>query len=118
MEDERTARYSRGVRQAATLIRRRWTVDVLAALAPGERRPSEIKAIVDGPISDKVLTETLQQAVAHGLIERREVTGRPGDEHAGVWYQLTPMGRSLLAALRYVAEWAQQWADVLPQVPD
>lgn len=116
MVDE--SRYSRGVRQAAQLIRRRWTVDVLAALARGERRTSEIKGLVRGPISDKVLAETLAKAVEHGLIERHEVPGRPAEAGAGVWYQLTPMGRSLLAALRPVAEWAQQWEDVLPHVPD
>lgn len=93
-------------------------MDVLTALAPGERRTSEIKGLVSGSVSDKVLAETLAKGVEYGLLERRVVQGRPGEPGTGVWYQLTAMGRSLLAALRPVAEWAQQWEQKLPHVPD
>jgi len=52
------------------LVRRRWTVDVVALLAQGGRRYQEIHDALDG-VSYKVLTETLRRAERDGIVSRR-----------------------------------------------
>jgi DNA-binding HxlR family transcriptional regulator len=94
---------------------------VLAALALGERQYKELKSSINDieervgwvshskPLTDRVLSDTLRRAQQDGLIERHAEPGRFG----GVWYTLTPMGRSLLRAVRPLAEWAQKYHDEL-----
>lgn len=108
--------YRQGVHDAMTVLRGRWTVAVLAALALGERQYGELLAAVneveervgwvshERPLTERTLTDTLRRANTDGLVQRRAEPGRFG----AVWYGLTPMGRSLLRALRPLAEWAQQ----------
>lgn len=114
--DKRDVPYRQGVHDAMAVLRGRWTVAVLAALALGERQYKELKSSINDveermgwtsrnrPLTDRVLSDTLRRAQQDGLIERRAEPGRFG----GVWYTLTPMGRSLLRAVRPLAEWAQK----------
>ena len=107
--------YRQGVLDAMALLRGQWTVAVLAALALGETQYKDLLTAVnkvearvgwashDRPLSDRVLTDTLRRARRNGLISRRAGAERFG----GVWYELTPTGRSLLRAVRPLAEWAQ-----------
>jgi DNA-binding HxlR family transcriptional regulator len=108
--------YRQGVLDAMALLRGQWTVAVLAALALGETQYKDLLVAIndveerlgwtshDRPLSDRVLSDTLRRARDHGLISRRAEAERFG----GVWYQLTPTGRSLLSAVRPLAEWAQR----------
>ena len=108
--------YRQELLDAMLLLRGRWTVAVLAALARDElqykdilREVNEIEArggwVSHGhPLSDRVLTDTLRRARRHGLIARRSEARLFGP----VWYRLTPTGRSLLYAARPLAEWAGQ----------
>lgn len=108
--------YRQGVHDAMTVLRGHWTVAVLAALALGERQYGELLTAVneveervgwvshDRPLTERTLTDTLRRAQADQLVLRRAEPGRFG----AVWYGLTPLGRSLLRALRPLAEWAQQ----------
>lgn len=108
--------YRQGVLDAMALLRGQWTVALLAALALGETQYKDLLVAINDveervgwasherPLSDRVLTDTLHRATLNGLISRRAEPGRFG----GVWYQLTPTGRSLLRAVRPLAEWAQQ----------
>jgi DNA-binding HxlR family transcriptional regulator len=98
------------------LLRGQWTVAVLAALALGETQYKDLLIAVnkveervgwashERPLSDRVLTDTLRRARHNGLVTRRAAQARFG----GVWYELTPTGRSLLGAVRPLAEWAQR----------
>jgi DNA-binding HxlR family transcriptional regulator len=105
--------HQRGVLEAINLLKGKWTIPLLAALALGERQNKDILATINetaaanenGPLSHRVLTDTLQRATDDGLIERHAEAGN----FAAVWYRLTPKGRSLLHAAIPLAEWAQQY---------
>ncbi|RZQ64641.1 winged helix-turn-helix transcriptional regulator [Amycolatopsis suaedae] len=115
--------YRRRVNEAVAVIRGRWTIPVLTALALGEVQYKELLAHIneeesrakadpdDPPLSDRVLTDTLRRAREHGLIERR-AEKRPSERgrFTTTWYRLTPAGRSLLRAVRPLADWAEQYS--------
>jgi DNA-binding HxlR family transcriptional regulator len=118
--------YGQGIHEAIAIVKGRWTIAAMAALATGERQFNELRAAINEseewagkPLTPRVLTDTLQRAHADGLLERRveTPTGRRDGtgQFAGVAYQLTPMGRSLLQSLRPLADWAQQHHDKLPR---
>jgi len=108
--------YRQGVEDVLVVLRGQWTVAVLAALALGETRRKDLLPTINGvddragrvsharPLTDRVLEDTLRRAQEDGLIEKRSEPGQFG----GTWWSLTPTGRSLLSALRPLAEWAQQ----------
>ncbi|RSN45124.1 transcriptional regulator [Amycolatopsis sp. WAC 04197] len=104
--------YRHSVQIALDLLRGRWTVAVMAALARGRTPFKELLAAIndvekrtdrDRMISNRVLSDTLQRAREDGLVERYAESGN----FATVSYALTPTGRSLLRAVRPLAEWAQ-----------
>ena len=106
--------YRQGVEEAMRLLSGRWVASVLATLAEGPLHYTDLLAAINGalrraesvrqrPLTEKVLTETLRRMERDGLLLRhREPTPLPS-----VWYELTPMARSLLRSLRPLAEWAQ-----------
>jgi DNA-binding HxlR family transcriptional regulator len=108
--------YRQGVEDVLSVLRGQWTVAVLAALALGETRRKDLLPAINGvddragrvsharPLTDRVLEDTLRRAQDDGLIEKRSEPGPFG----ATWWSLTPRGRSLLSALRPLAEWAQQ----------
>lgn len=108
--------YRQGVEDVLVVLRGQWTVAVLAALALGETRRKDLLPAINGvderagrvsharPLTDRVLEDTLRRAQDDALIEKRSEPGQFG----GTWWSLTPTGRSLLSALRPLAEWAQQ----------
>jgi DNA-binding HxlR family transcriptional regulator len=99
------------------LLRRKWTIAILAELAVGEVQYKDLRAAINAvearvgwsshhkPLSDRVFSDTLQEAQDNGLIERRAEAGHFGNL---AWYRLTATGRSLLRAIRPLAEWGQQ----------
>jgi DNA-binding HxlR family transcriptional regulator len=92
-----------GTRAVLDLLEGKWTVEVLYLLATGKRRYSEVFYEV-GEISKKMLTRTLRQLEAHGLVERTiypEVPPR-------VEYSLTQRGWSITEPLMGMYEWAAQ----------
>ncbi|GAB3454072.1 winged helix-turn-helix transcriptional regulator [Actinophytocola sediminis] len=112
--------YRQAVEEVLEVLRGQWTVAVLAALAPGETRRKDVLPAVNAiddragrlthkrPLTDRVLEDTLRRMHDDGLIARRAEPGttEPGNFGA-TWYSLTPKGRSLLSAIRPLAEWAQ-----------
>jgi DNA-binding HxlR family transcriptional regulator len=105
--------HQQGVLEAVNLLKGKWTISVMAALALGERQNKEILAAINesvaagenNPLSHRVLADTLQRATEDELIDRRAEPGKFGAVH----YKLTPKGRSLLRAVIPLAEWAQQY---------
>ncbi|MGC7093952.1 winged helix-turn-helix transcriptional regulator [Amycolatopsis lurida] len=108
--------YQRELNRALDVLRRRWTVAVLAALAGHKRQYTDLltaineierRASANGKsarLSDRMLTDTLRQALDDGLIEREAEHRNFG----AVWYRLTPAGRALLRALRPLLEWSRE----------
>lgn len=88
-------------RLAFDLFANTWNAVVLWALRDGPKRPVALREQIGG-ISSKVLTETLRRLQFNGLVERREHPGAPPH----VAYELTALGRTLLAPIDAVGAWA------------
>jgi len=83
----------------------RWTVLVVVALADGRLRFSELRSRIEG-ITPKVMTQTLRALERDGLIPREVFAEVP----PRVEYELTDLGRDLLAPIDAVRIWAEQHA--------
>ncbi|MET8826977.1 helix-turn-helix domain-containing protein [Streptomyces sp. NPDC004610] len=95
-------------RLAFDLLANTWNAVVLWALRDGPRRPVELRARIGG-ISPKVLTETLRRLEFNGLVTRHALGGAP----PRVEYRLTDLGRTLLAPIGAVGEWAFEHGDAV-----
>ena len=83
----------------------RWTVLVVVALAEGRLRFSELRSRIEG-ITPKVMTQTLRALERDGLVTRTVYAEVP----PRVEYELTDLGRDLLAPIDAVRLWAEQHA--------
>jgi len=82
-------------RETLELVTSRWGTLTLAALAAGDTaRFGELRRQIDG-ISDKMLSQTLKQLVAGGLVSRVEHDSLP--QH--VEYALTDAGRTVATSV-------------------
>jgi len=72
-------------------------------ISQGVTRFSDLRAALSG-VSAKVLSETLVRLERDGLVERWVVDDRP----PSVTYHLTPLGSSLLQAVRTIVEWSTE----------
>jgi DNA-binding HxlR family transcriptional regulator len=88
-------------RLAFDLLANTWNSVVLWALRDGPRRHGALRTRIGG-ISQKVLTETLRRLEFNGLVARRAYGGSP----PRVEYELTPLGRTLLAPIDAFGAWA------------
>jgi DNA-binding HxlR family transcriptional regulator len=79
----------------------KWTVLLLAALAEGPRRFSELHRMVPD-ISKRMLTQTLRGLERDGLATRRVYGTKP----PSVAYALSPLGQSVLGPLGGLLDWA------------
>ncbi|MEU1405493.1 helix-turn-helix domain-containing protein [Streptomyces sp. NPDC005728] len=84
----------------------KWVSLVVAALAPGPRRYSDIGRKIAG-VSPKMLTQTLRTLERDGIISRTVTPSVP----VRVDYELTPLGRSLAGLLTAVKDWAETHFD-------
>ncbi|WP_328750874.1 helix-turn-helix transcriptional regulator [Streptomyces sp. NBC_00285] len=93
-------------RLAFDLVSNTWNAVLIWALKDGPERPGELRARVGG-ISQKVLTETLRRLEFNGLVARRAYGGSP----PRVEYELTALGRTLLAPIQAFGVWAHDHGD-------
>ena len=82
------------------LLGRRWALRVLWELESEPVPFGDLQARCDG-MSTSVLSQRLGELREAGLVEQR---GRAG-------YALTDPGSRLLARLRFVDDWASEWAE-------
>jgi len=92
-----------GSRRVLNLIADRWTALVIYALDHETRRYSELEKMIGG-ISQKMLTQTLRRLERDGIVARTVYPVVPPH----VEYALTPLGTTLIAALRLLCQWAQE----------
>ena len=106
--------YRHAIQEAMTVLHGQWVVAVLASLAAQPRKYLDLRDDINNteerlgwishprPVSQKVLSETLKRMRRDGLIIRS------GSRSAfqEVWYELSPLGQTLLRSLRPVARWA------------
>ncbi len=98
------------------ILGKRWTALMLRALISGPRRFKEIKDYVPG-LSDRLLSERLQELEEAGIVERRVLPQRP----VLVEYALTAKGADLRQVVEALQTWADQWvtpADVQTPGPE
>jgi len=89
------------VRNVLDQLGDKWSVLIITALAHRPYRFGELKREI-ADISQRMLTQTLRDLQADGLIEREVFPTTP----PSVEYRLSPMGRSFLVPLSAMVDWA------------
>src|SRR6266568_2162803 len=89
---------------AIELIGRRWTGAIISLLLQTRCRYATLRdAIPD--ITDRMLSERLQELESEGIVERTVIPETP----VRVEYSLTKKGRALAAAVEAISDWAHKW---------
>jgi DNA-binding HxlR family transcriptional regulator len=91
------------VRDVLNRVGDKWSVLVVALLRDGPMRFNEIRRSIDG-ISQRMLTLTLRGLERDGLVTRTVTPTTP----PRVDYELTELGRTLIAPIMGLAEWAEK----------
>lgn len=91
------------VREAASLLERRWQLSILYAALTGAIRFNEFAEAVAG-ISPRMLSERLRDLEAAGLVARTVIPSSPPT----VEYRLTEKGRRLGPIIEAMCEYARQ----------
>ncbi len=89
-------------RQLLDRIADKWTFLLLGTLADGAMRFNALKRRIDG-VSQKMLSQTLRQMERDGLVSRTVEATVP----VTVTYEITPLGMTLVQAMKSVIEWAE-----------
>ncbi|MCS7482627.1 winged helix-turn-helix transcriptional regulator [Umezawaea endophytica] len=90
------------------MVASKWTALTIGALEDGPQRFGEVRRKVEG-ITQKMLTQTLRTLTRDGLITRTVYPTVP----LRVDYELTPLGRSLVAPLRALRDWSEHHIDLI-----
>ena len=96
---------------ASELIGRRWTGAIIYVLLQQTCRFATLRDAIPG-ITDRMLSERLQELEEEGLVERAVVPDTP----VRVEYSLTKKGKGLAEAVNSLANWAEK--NVPMDVPD
>ena len=91
----------RMVREILDLIGDKWTLHIIATLKDGPVRFNELRRRIDG-ISQRMLTINLRGLERDGLVKRTLFPTIP----PRVDYELTDVGRTLLAPVMALVTWA------------
>jgi DNA-binding HxlR family transcriptional regulator len=95
--------------RASELIGRRWTGAIIYVLLRARCRFATLRdAIPD--ITDRMLSDRLQELEAEGIVERTVIPETP----VRVEYALTKKGRALASAIDAISAWADTWGDAVP----
>lgn len=90
-------------RETLNLVADKWSLGVVDILSAGPRRFGELKGLMPR-ISKKMLTTTLRGLEREGIVTRTVYSVMPPN----VTYELTAMGRTLLAATVPLVRWGLQ----------
>jgi DNA-binding HxlR family transcriptional regulator len=99
------------IRAVLGLVRQRWSVEILTALADGPLRYTDLQHTITITCCEKVhgntLTSTLQRLQDKGLVNR------PAVDDDGAAYRLTSDGQQLVQLLAEIARWGQRHSATL-----
>ena len=90
-------------RDAIELLSDKWRVALLHLLEDGALRNHELQSAIE-EVSPKMLTQTLRGMERDGLITRIVRRASP----RRVEYELTEMGKSVIAPIRALCHWARE----------
>ena len=93
--------------RASELIGRRWTGAIIYVLLKARCRFATLREAIPD-ITDRMLSERLQELEQQGIVERTVVPETP----VRVEYALTKKGRALVSAFDAIGEWAEKWMDL------
>ena len=97
--------------RASELVGRRWTGAILFILLQSPRcRFATLRAAIPD-ITDRMLSERLQELEHEGIVDRIVVPETP----VRVEYSLTRKGKALAAAIDALAAWAEKWIEPEPK---
>ncbi|MEL7346955.1 MAG: helix-turn-helix domain-containing protein [Pseudomonadota bacterium] len=91
------------VRTILSKVTGKWQIVILLTLEDGPHRFGELKRAI-GDITQRVLTENLRSLQRDGYLSRTVDEGPP----VAVSYALTAQGRSLVASMWPLVNWAKQ----------
>jgi len=98
----------------ASILGKKWHPLIVGVLlAEGPLGFNELKERVRG-ISDKVLSESLDDLQTHGVVERTVIDDKP----VRVEYSLTTLGEQLEPALRAMEQWGERYMKRVEGVGD
>jgi DNA-binding HxlR family transcriptional regulator len=97
--------------RASELIGRRWTGAIIFVMLKSRCRFATLRAAIPD-ITDRMLSERLQELEQEGIVERSVVPDTP----VRVEYALTKKGRALASAIDAIADWAHKWIPESPAV--
>jgi DNA-binding HxlR family transcriptional regulator len=92
--------------RAIELIGRRWTGAIVFVLLRSRCRYATLRDSIP-EITDRMLSERLQELEREGIVERTVVPDIP----VRVEYSLTKKGRDLASAIDAMAVWAEHWLE-------
>ncbi|MFC7075558.1 winged helix-turn-helix transcriptional regulator [Haloarcula halophila] len=96
-----------GIRRATAILGRKWhPLLITTLLTDGPLGFNELKARLDG-ISDKVLSECLDELQEAGLVTREVIDDKP----VRVEYSLTAAGEALQPVIDQLREWSREHLD-------
>lgn len=90
--------------KAIELIGRKWTGAIVFLLLKGPSRFTTLREAIPD-ITDRMLSERLQQLEREGILERTVVPETP----VRVEYALTKKGRALASTVDSIVDWAHKW---------
>jgi len=92
--------------RASELIGRRWSGAIIYVLLKARCRFATLREAIPD-ITDRMLSDRLQELEAEGIVERTVVPSTP----IRVEYSLTRKGRALSIPVNAITEWAHKWID-------
>src|SRR5256885_16635825 len=106
MRDNHGAQLCDRFHRAIELIGRRWTGAIVFLLLGSPCRFATLRDSIPD-ITDRMLSERLQELEREGIVERTVVPETP----VRVKYALTKKGRALGDAIEAITEWAHKWVE-------
>jgi DNA-binding HxlR family transcriptional regulator len=94
------------IRSVLSNVTGKWRMIIILALEDEPKRFGDLKRCI-GDVTQSVLTENLRGLQRDGYLTRTVEPGPP----VAVSYELTPLGRSLLAMLKPLVFWSHEQMD-------
>jgi DNA-binding HxlR family transcriptional regulator len=86
-----------------TIVANKWAALIIHTLADGTKRYSELQRAIGG-VSQKMLTQTLRNLEAAGVVHRKVYAVVPPMTE----YSLTPLGKSITEPLNAICRWSEK----------